>query len=36
MNQEESEQNDIDGMEKGADPTDKVMQCDKLQFFNCI
>ena len=26
MNQEESEQNEVDGMKKGADTTSKVMQ----------
>jgi len=32
VNQEESEQNEVDGMKKGADPTGEVMHISNLSF----
>jgi len=29
VNQEESEQNEVDGTKKGADPTGKMMHCER-------
>jgi len=29
VNQEDSEQNEVDGMKKGADSTGKVMRCER-------
>jgi len=29
VNQEDSEQNEVDGMKKGADSTGKVMHCER-------
>jgi len=32
VNQEDSEQNEVDGMKKGADFTGKVMQIDTIRY----